>query len=161
MGFLRDSVHNHHMKDPVRGQALVVDINDWLMQNRTPYSLQATLVVTADGMSKVTVQHAEMVNNTSSKLERWPDQGATIPVTIDRADPTRLQIEWDDVPSQRDVQGAAARQQAEARKQELIAQAYHGEGPLGAPAPEAGGAHLDPELQALMDQEEAERKSGA
>ena len=137
----------------------MADVNDWLMQDRTPYSLELTLVVDAPGLAKSTVEHAEMVSNTSDKLERWPDQGATIPVTVDRADPTRLQIDWAEIPSKRDAQRTAARQAAETRKQELLAQAYDQGGPQGAPGSIAGGTPLDPELQALMDQEEGERNA--
>lgn len=157
MGFVRDTIHNHHMKDAVHGQGLVVDISDWMTQTRTPYSLQATLVVEAQGLSKVTVQHSETVNNTSPVLERWPAQGDTIPVTIDRADPSRLQIEWNEIPSKRDLLQTSLNQQAEARKQELLAQAYSGNGQQGAPKSEETGAPLDPELEELMRQEEEGR----
>ncbi len=157
MGFIRDTIHNHQMKDPVLGQGLVVDISDWMTQTRTPYSLQATLVVQAQGLSKVTVQHSEIVNNTSPVLERWPAQGDTIPVTIDRADPSRLQIEWNEIPSKRDLLQTNLSQRAEARKQELLAQAYGEDGQEGAPKSEVKGASLDPELEELMRQEEEDR----
>ncbi len=159
MGFIRDTIHNHHMKDPISGQAVVVDISDWMTQTRTPYSLQATLVVEAQGLSKITVQHSEIVNNTSPVLERWPAQGDTIPVTIDRADPRRLQIEWGEIPSKRDLLQARLSQQASARKQELLAQAYNEDGQQGAPKLEGGDAALDPELQELMRKEEEERNT--
>lgn len=157
MGFIRNTIHNHRIKDPVHGQGLVVDISDWMTQTRTPYSLQATLVVQVQGMSKVTVQHSEIVNNTSPVLERWPAQGDTIPVTIDRADPSRLQIEWNEIPSKRDLLQATLRQKAEARKQELLAQAYNGDSQQDAPNSGVNDASLDPELQELMRQEEEGR----
>ena len=86
MGFIRDAVHNHHMNDPVRGTALVADVNDWLLETRKPYTLRTTLVVQAEGVPKTTVEHSEIVNaDTGTHLDRWPAQGDTIPVTIDRA----------------------------------------------------------------------------
>jgi hypothetical protein len=50
------------MTDRVRGTALVVDVSDWLLETRTPYTLRMTLVVEADGVPKTTVEHSELVN---------------------------------------------------------------------------------------------------
>jgi hypothetical protein len=50
-------------------------------------------------------------------------------------------------------------QQASARKQELLAQAYNEDGQQGAPKLEGGDAALDPELQELMRKEEEERNT--
>ena len=75
MGFLHDLVHNHNMADPVRGTALVVAVNDWLLETHTPYTLRATLVVRAEGVPKTTVEHSELVNaSTGTHLDRWPDR---------------------------------------------------------------------------------------
>jgi len=64
MGFIRDAMNDHHMGDPVRGTALVADVNDWLLETRTPYTLRATLVVEAEGVPKTTVEHSEVVTPT-------------------------------------------------------------------------------------------------
>lgn len=114
------------MQDPVRGTALVVDVNDWLLETSRPYTLRATLVVEAEGVPRTTVEHSETVHvgTYTLDLDKWPAQGDTIPVTIDRADPSRVRIEWDDVPGKSDALNAFEQQQADRRKQELLAQAY-------------------------------------
>lgn len=126
MGLIHDVLHNHHMNDPVRGTALVVDVNDWLLETHKPYTLRTTLVVEAEGVPKTTVEHSEIVNaDTGNHLDRWPSQGDTIPVTIDRSDPTRVRIEWDDMQGISDKLRESERDQAEVRKQQLLAQAYN------------------------------------
>jgi hypothetical protein len=55
---------------------------------------------------------------------RWPTQGDTIPVTTDRAEPTRVLIEWDDMRGKSDILREEEGEQAEVRKQQLLAQAY-------------------------------------
>jgi hypothetical protein len=129
VGFISNALHNHHMKDPVRGEALVVEANDWT-PNVNPHPLKATLVVHAEGVPKTTVEHDELVGATFSptKLLRWPTQGDRIPVTIDRADPTRVRIEWDDFLSH--TEQVLAR--SEERKQQLLAEEY-GPAPPSAP----------------------------
>jgi hypothetical protein len=140
MGFLRDAVHNRHMSDPVQGTALVANVNDWLLETRTPYTLRTTLVVEADGVPKTTVEHSETVNaSTGTHLDKWPAQGDTIPVTIDRADPTRVQIEWDEMRGQSDKLRESAAAEGETRKQELLAQAYGSAGGKSGTGSEASG----------------------
>jgi hypothetical protein len=125
MGFIRGLLRNHHQTDPVRGTALVVAVNDWLLETHKPYTLRATLVVEADGVPKTTVEHCELVNaSTGNHLDRWPAQGDTIPVTVDRHDPTRVVIEWKAMRGHSDTQREAAAERSEAREQELLAQAY-------------------------------------
>jgi hypothetical protein len=55
------------------------------------------LVVSADGMPATPVEHECMC-----RQDRWPHGGQVLPVTVDRADPTRLRIEWDEVRSHED-----------------------------------------------------------
>jgi hypothetical protein len=45
---------------------------------------------------------------------RWPSPGMTLPATIDRANPSNVRIEWDEVPNAR----ARARQRAERKAPE-------------------------------------------
>ncbi|MBE2315258.1 SHOCT domain-containing protein [Solirubrobacter sp. CPCC 204708] len=35
--------------------------------------------------------------------DQWPQQGMTLPVTLDRADPTRLKVEWDELPTAQEL----------------------------------------------------------
>jgi hypothetical protein len=150
MGFIRDALHDHQMSDPVRGTALVADVNDWLLETRTPYTLRATLVVEADGVPKTTVEHSELVNaSTGDHLLKWPEQGVTIPVTIDRADPTRVVIEWDDMRDKSDMLRESAREEGEAQKQQLLAQAYGTDiGSSGAaPSTDSGAGPACPSCQ--------------
>ena len=60
-------------------------------------------------------------------VKRWPTPGATLPVTVDLADPTRLKIHWDDVPT-----GAESAQQQAEQMAEMM------KGAAGATAPGAG-----------------------
>ncbi len=119
------------MQDPVPGRALVVAINSWLEWPRSGlaqveymYSgpLTATLVVEADGGPKTTVEHSERVAQGDPVIiPRWPGQGDAIPVLVDWADPSRLQIQWDQMPTTRDK---IARME-QARAQQLLDVAYN------------------------------------
>lgn len=110
----------HHMKDPVRGTALVANVNSWRGQQKGFFTVKATLVVEADGVAKTTVEHSEAFVLAGDKLDRWPSQGATIPVLVDRADPTSLRIEWDDMPSKSAALDAMKKEQ----ERQLIDEAY-------------------------------------
>jgi hypothetical protein len=118
------------MRDPVTGTALVVDINsflDWQTSGHLELSymfsgpLTATLVVQAEGVPKTTVQHAEQVPRGDDRIiSRWPEQGDTVPVIIDRADPSRIQFQWDQMPTEQDR--IAGMKQAQAKR--LLERAY-------------------------------------
>jgi hypothetical protein len=79
------------MKDPVRGTAQVVSCTGHrgaaLRQN-----CHMTLVVQAEDVPAKAVEHSGLVH-----FRRWPSPGMTLPVTIDRANPERLKVEWDEV----------------------------------------------------------------
>jgi hypothetical protein len=99
--------HDRGMQDPVRGRALVVAVNGTLDPSPHKHGatkrLEATLVVQAEGVPDTTVQHSEQVNNLSMfQFDRWPTQGGTVPVTVDRADPSHLRIEWQQMPCRRE-----------------------------------------------------------
>jgi hypothetical protein len=104
------------MDDPVRGTAQVVACSGYrgrgIMQN-----CHMQLVISAEGVPATAVEHQGLVHNS-----RWPSPGMTLPVTVDRADPRRYNIEWDEIPDSRD----RSRQTAEG-----LAAAMRGEG--GAP----------------------------
>jgi hypothetical protein len=79
------------MKDPVRGTAHVV--------SRTTLDGEAVwehcrmqLVVEGPGVLATPAEWNGLVHN-----GKWPALGGTLPVTIDRADPTKVKVEWDDV----------------------------------------------------------------
>ena len=91
----------------------MANVNDWFGQQKGFFTVKATLVVEADGVPKTTVEHSEAFVLPGDKLDRWPQQGATIPVLVDRADPTRVRIEWDDMPSR----SAALKAVEQAREQ--------------------------------------------
>jgi Short C-terminal domain len=109
------------MEDPVRGTAQVVACSGYrgrgVMQN-----CHMQLVITAEGVPATAVEHQGLVHNS-----RWPAPGMSLPVTVDRADPRRYKIEWDEVADSRD----RSRQTAEG-----LAAAMRGEG--GAPGGLAG-----------------------
>jgi hypothetical protein len=117
-----DSLKGMRMKDPVRGTAQVVSCSgyrgDGMLQN-----CHMELVVQAEGVPATAVQFQGLVHR-----NKWPQPGMTLPVSVDRADPTRVKIEWDEVESGRDRGQRTA---------EAIAAAMRGEGgaaPMGFPA---------------------------
>jgi hypothetical protein len=117
------------MRDPVAGKALVITINSFLewqtagLDLRYMYGgpLTATLVVEGEGVPKTTVEHAERVARGDDRiLSRWPEQGDTVPVIIDRADPGRVRFDWDQMPTEQDKIARMKQKQAE----QLLKQAY-------------------------------------
>jgi hypothetical protein len=79
------------MKDPVRGSAQVVACSR-MTQAAVASNCVMNLVVSADGIAATPVEHEAIV-----RQDRWPQAGQILPVTVDRADPTRLKVEWDEV----------------------------------------------------------------
>jgi hypothetical protein len=82
--------------DPVRGSAQVVAASSYrgrgVMQN-----CHMQLVISGDGVPATAVEFQGLVHNS-----RWPSPGMVLPATVDRADPRRYRIEWDEVQSSRD-----------------------------------------------------------
>lgn len=106
----RDGVRAWRMRDPVRGEATVVSASAPSDEARHA-RCELVLVVRAADVPATTVQHTCI-----AETKRWPVCGATLPVTLDRADPTRLRIEWGEVPTVRQSGvGAAERFAAAAR----------------------------------------------
>jgi Short C-terminal domain len=102
MGLLGDMFKGVRMKDPVRGQAQVVSCTghrgDGIWQN-----CRMQLVVQAEGVPATSAEHSELVHN-----QKWPMPGMTLPVTVDRADPKKFKIEWDEVQDSRSRAAANA-----------------------------------------------------
>ncbi len=116
MGLFGDMLKGIRMQDPVRGQAQVVSCTghrgDGIYQNCSMH-----LVVQAPGVPATPVQMSDLVHN-----KRWPFPGMTLPCTIDRANPQKVKIEWDEVEKSGD---------RAARNAEAIAAAMRGEAPQG------------------------------
>ena len=103
MGLFGDWMRGKRMKDPVRGSAHIVGCSRYLGNGITS-NCAMTLVVQADGLAATQVDHECFVHR-----DRWPSPGQTLPITVDRADPSRLKIEWDEVRTHEDrIQEQAA-----------------------------------------------------
>jgi hypothetical protein len=96
MGLFGDMFKGLRMKDPVRGQAQVVSCSAH-RGDGTWENCEMQLVVQADGVPATSTRKSDMV-----RADRWPTPGMTLPVTVDRAKPERLKIEWGEIESSRD-----------------------------------------------------------
>src|SRR5688500_12912532 len=139
MGLLGDWAKSKRMAQPVRGSAQVVSAS-MPPYNATSSNCSLHLVVSAEGLEPTPVEHTAMAS-----VKRWPTPGMTVPVTVDLADPTRLTIDWDDVPTGEETAMQQAEQMAEMMK-----------GAAGAAAP---GAGMD--LSAAIQQAQAMQQAAA
>ena len=110
MGLLGDWAKSKRMRQPVRGTAQVVSAS-MPPYDATSSNCSMHLVVSAEGLEPTPVEHSAMVS-----VKRWPTPGVTLPVTVDLADPTRLKILWDDVPTGDQTAMQQAEQMAEMMK---------------------------------------------
>src|ERR1700761_8485089 len=95
------------MTDPVDGTLQLTSCSSGA--NDSMYSnCRMTGVVSAPGLAPTAVEH-----KCTAPTKKWPQPGQTLPVQVDRADPSRLKIRWDDLPSNRELGRQFARQQAE------------------------------------------------
>lgn len=99
------------MKDPVRGTAQVVG------STRPPHNAsfgncKLTLVVQADGVEPTPVEYQNLL----TPVSKWPRPGMSLPVTVDRANPERISIEWDEIATGADAAAAQAQAMADAMK---------------------------------------------
>jgi hypothetical protein len=104
-------IFSKRMKDPVRGMAQVVG------SSRPPHNAsfgncKLTLVVQADGVEPTPVEH----HNLLTPVSKWPRPGMSIPVTVDRANPDRISIEWDEIATGEDSAAAQAQAMADAMR---------------------------------------------
>lgn len=95
MGLFGDMLKGARMKDPVRGQAQVVTCTMW--HGGSSANCRMQLVVRGEGVPPTSVEHECMV-----RADRWPTPGITLPVRVDRADPERVKIQWDEVEGSRE-----------------------------------------------------------
>jgi hypothetical protein len=85
------------MADPVPGSLLVTAIS---MPSRGAMFQMTRLtgIVSAEGIEPFAVQHSGLV-----RTALWPQPGSTLPLIVDRADPSRFAIEWDKIRSGADA----------------------------------------------------------
>ena len=113
------------MKDPVAGTYRLVACS-YSSGGATFENCTMDGVVTAPGMTPTAVHHVSLLTPTA----KWPQPGQELPVTIERANPSRLKIHWDQIPSTAQTARALAQQQA--------AEAAAGGTQPGASAPTGG-----------------------
>ena len=92
------------MRDPVRGHAYVVACSRW-GEPAVASNVAMNLVVSAEGVPGIAIEHECLCRH-----DRWPWAGQTLPVIVDRAEPARLRVQWDEVPAHHDT----ARREADA-----------------------------------------------
>jgi hypothetical protein len=80
------------MNDPVRGKAKVAYSS--VLPGLSSSVLR--LVITADGVPPTPVEFKPRPFR-PQRGNRWPQEGDTIPVTVDRANPENFKIEWSEV----------------------------------------------------------------
>lgn len=116
-------LRNRRMTDPVAGTLLVTACSGPSGRSLyTNYHLYG--VVTAPGLPATPVEHLGAARNT-----KWPFPGTSLPVLVDRRDPSRLRIRWDRVPT-----GA----QAAARHAQRVAEVLREQAEAGLPADPPG-----------------------
>lgn len=91
MGFIGDWVKARKMSDPVRG-TLQVTASSYPPNDAMSANYNINGIVSGDGIVPTAVQHSGI-----ARTKKWPQNGQVLPVTVDRADPTRIRIEWDEV----------------------------------------------------------------
>ena len=134
------------IKDPVRGTGLVVAVSQSKMK----------LVLEAPGVPPTTVEYHNVLI-LGKEGGKAPHQGNKLPVTIDRSDPTRFRIEWDEVTSELE----RLKEYSKHREQQLLDRAYD-QKPSGATGMPPGfedvdpaALEADPELRELLEMEAA------
>jgi hypothetical protein len=125
------------MKDPVRGTAQVVAASIPPRGVAGWSNCSLDLVVKAEGIQSYAKQMTSWMTPTS----KWPYAGQTLPVTIDRADPDKVKIEWDVVRTSDEIGRAEAERIAESMQQHTGASPSSGR-------PE----EIPPEAAAIVDQ---------
>jgi hypothetical protein len=158
MGLLQ-WLRNRRMSDPVRGTLRVVETSS--PDNDSVWTAgRIDGVISADGVAPRAIAHHGLL-----KTERWPWPGQDLPVTVDRADPTRLRILWDEIPSPKDTAAQEAQQLAEQMRSAGGAAPMPGPVPPFPPLGSAPGApttitvnghpaQLTPDLAAFVRQAE-------
>src|SRR5438105_8979855 len=99
MGFFK-TASELRMKDPVEGTARVIDVG---IHSRVPANnadprgqlgfvrCKVRLVVSGPG-----IEPREVELTKTFRMAKMPGGGANVPITIDRADPERFAVQWDE-----------------------------------------------------------------
>ena len=136
----RNWLRNHRLTDPVPGKYRLTSCSAG--SSGAAYSnCSMDGVVTADGVAPTAVEHY-----CTAPTKKWPYPGQELPVLVDRSDPQRLKIIWDDVPTGREL----GRQAAQAQAEQMA-----GGGAGGGGAGASGGVtfsagELPPQFQSMM-----------
>lgn len=136
----RNWLRNHRLTDPIPGKYRLTSCS--VSSPGAAYSnCNMEGVVMADGITPTAVEHY-----CTAPTKKWPYPGQELPVLVDRADPQRLRVVWDDVPTGREVGRQAAQAQAQAQAQAMAAGTGAGAG--------AGGTvmagELPPQFQSML-----------
>lgn len=125
---LRNWLHNRRMDDPVAGSYTLTACSGGSAD--AAYSnCRMQGVVTAPGVPPMAVEHL-----CTAPTRKWPMPGDVLPVTVDRADPSRLRVDWDAVPAGRDRGMREAARLAE----QMASQSPPGAGPVNAQGTQVG-----------------------
>lgn len=130
-------------KSGVRGTARVVSLNH--APHATHGSLRATLVVEAPGVPAFTHVYKKF----GARVDKWPDPGDVLPVEVDPADPTEVEVLWDDLPTARESAAHQAEQLAAQLRQQQTPPGWAASG--GLPPDAEGGLPPDAEAAGLGD----------
>jgi hypothetical protein len=88
---------NKHMRDPIQGRLLVTGVNRASMY--ASYSNCALSgVVSGEGLEPTAVEH-----RCTAPTRKWPRPGGELPVVVDRAEPSRLSVQWDGLPTHNEI----------------------------------------------------------
>jgi len=92
---LRNWLHNKHMSDPVDGMLQLTSCSAYAY-NAAYSNCRIQGVVTVPGLAPTAVAHVCL-----APARKRPQPGQMIAVLVDRTDPTRLEVCWDDMPGNR------------------------------------------------------------
>lgn len=133
------ALFDRKMHDPVTGTARVVDNDGMHSLPGQAIHCPLDLMVEAEGIP------AYMVHITvRPKTGKWPEINQLLPVVLDRSNPTRVEIVWDQVPSLRDRVQLRTAARLEAAQQATA-------GGSASAAPTGDGSPQDLIRQALSD----------
>jgi len=105
------------MRDPAAGTLRLTSCS-YPPESSARSSCQLTGMLTVPGMAPAAVEHSG-----PAPAHKWPQPGQEVPVRVDRADPRRLVILWDEVPANR----AAGRRQVQEQARLLAEQMKPGQ----------------------------------
>lgn len=131
------------IKDPVLGQAQVLGVGLPVDSQGKVMRIRLQLLIEAPGCASQQVDTKEMV-----KRVNIPQAGMVLPVTVDRKDPSRFEIDWDAAPTRAGLMDAQA-------------QSIMGAGGIGAPAAGTGSPADADERIARLEKLAALHAAGA